>query len=240
MPASPNKPTRHDAQYTSLPFDSVPAASLKSGTKLYIFPPTSSTPTPEAQPTLTHSTPQATVATIALFPTEGPTIQVHFCGPEAPYRYGRSLPPIPTAIAPRIGLSVAAHRRRVAEHEVEPARRSASSKGTEIDLCYVDFGLDMNTDITRTAFGLTLQALVPPARTPGAREHSVLEWDIACRRCGAVVRHYYTDKFWNGRYLAHRREPQCKNAQPPVSHAAGSDGSSGRGIRRERDMFFYV
>ena len=124
---------------------------------------------------------------------------MQFNGPEVPYRYGRKLPPIPPSIAPRIGVSVAAHRRRIASHEIYVLPRTvASVEGTEIDLCYVDFGLDMNADITRTAFGLTLQALAPPTRTLGAREHSVTEWDIVCRRCGTVVKHYYTDKFWNG------------------------------------------
>lgn len=125
------------------------------------------------------------------------------------------MPPITTAIEPRIGASVAAHRRRAVEDELAVSRCSTYPAGTEIDLCYVEFGLDMNTDITRTAFGLTLQALVPPARTPGVREYSVLEWDIACRRCGTVVRHYYTDKFWNGRYLEHRKERRCRNSVAP-------------------------
>ena len=103
--------------------------------------------------------------------------------------------------------------------------------GTEIDLCYVDFGLDMNADITRTAFGLTLQALAPPTRTLGAREHSVTEWDIVCQRCGAVVKHYHTDKFCNGRYLAHRKDPQCKNFAVPAANGYAAE-STGRRTKR--------
>ncbi len=170
-------------------------AAMKAGIKLYIFPSTSSNPTEDAQRVIPRST---TISVIALFPTEGPTIRVHFDGPEAPSRYEYDLPPIGPSIPPRIAASVAAHLRRISPHKVDSFLRGASFEGTQIDLCYVDFGLDMNADITRGDFGLTVQGLVPPARIPGVNEYSVTEWEIECRRCGAVVKHYHTDKFWNG------------------------------------------
>ena len=198
------------------PSDPKLIAAMKSGIKLYIFPSTSSNPTEDAQHVIPRST---TISTIALFPTEGPTIRVHFDGPEAPYRYEYDLPPIGPSIPPRIAASVASHLRRIKSNEVDRLSLSASFEGTQIDLCYVDFGLDMNADITRGDFGLTLQGLAPLAHKPGARNHSVTQWEIVCRRCGAVVKHCHTDKFWNGRYLAHRKDPKCKKLALPAESA---------------------
>ena len=93
----------------------------------------------------------------------------------------------------------------------------------------------MNADITRGDFGLTLQGLAPLSRKPGERNHSVTEWEIVCRRCEAVVKHYHTDKFWNGRYLAHRKDPKCKKlAVPEKSADEPRESVSRKNHRRNR------
>lgn len=181
-----------------------------SNSALYIFPP-SSTHTLVQHPQPTHMLPNI------FSPLTGPTpIFVHFRGRRAYYRYSRNAPPGLSPPAPRLALSMWTHLRLSGTPVLPPLPTDPSTciaEGTQIDLCYVDFAVDMNEYPTRTDFGLMLQRLAP---TAGAQNHFVEEWDIACRRCGKLIRQYYTDEFWNGRYLLHRVEPQCKNREGEV------------------------
>ena len=141
-------------------------------------------------------------ATAALAKKELVNVQVHFNGPIAKYLHGGGAPYLTPDEAWRIEGSLAAHRRRFKVHGQHPALSAPSIDGMEIDMCYVDFSVDINAP--KRSFMKTLRDLEPNEASDARRY--VLRYEIVCPSCGDAVVHSYADKKWNGWYLDHRKE----------------------------------
>ena len=150
-------------------------------------------------------------------PSDGPAhakVFVYYRGPQMWHSYTRHPQPMDARLRRRLDMSIVAHVRQTIIHRAtdEPP---VLREGEDIDLCRIEFPLDINLDTTRREFGLMLQDLAPPVPPSmsggwGRRLYTVSEWDILCPRCGLTIRHFCTDKFWNERYILHLREEVCR------------------------------
>ncbi|KJA14022.1 hypothetical protein HYPSUDRAFT_59588 [Hypholoma sublateritium FD-334 SS-4] len=178
-------------------------------------PPTASAPSSHAPPVAvqhTHTTDHQALTVSHALSQESAQVQVHLSGPAVTWlveEFGANLHLTTDALATRIRLSRAAYTRRIIQFGQDPALRAPSAGAVEINMCYADYSVGM--DVTREALKRTLGRLALP--NSGDLGHCVSEWVIVCRRCGEGVTHYYADELWNGRYIAHRRDPRCTRKQ---------------------------
>ena len=186
----------------------------------YIFPPRMFTPQFNLALDIDRDTgpPNHIVkATSESLPNNIVEVRVMFDGPKVFWRYDAddSLQ-LPPAYKKRIHFSAMAHMRRHQKNAHGSAHSLALIEGTDIDLSYCDFWIDMNRIISREEFvGLTV-AFMPPitAAEPVPTQRGRI-WQIVCRRCGQAVTCPGKDVYWNGAYLIHHEK--CK---PPAIQAA--------------------
>lgn len=174
-----------------LEFPSIPTASSSNGTPQRVQ---------VVQRTAAHSTIHPAIAARAK--KELVNVQLHFNGPVVKYLHGADAPYLTPDAAWRIDGSLAAHRRRFKVHGQNPALSAPSIDGMEIDMCYVDFSVDIN--VLKRSFLKTLRDLEPNEASDVRRY--VLRYEIVCPSCGDAIVHSYADRRWNGWYLDHRME----------------------------------
>lgn len=217
-----------DAENTSHPL----TPPVVSKTDLWIFPPDGDIDALplDADPDFQHPPhPIYSPTNYPLSAQDPPQILIFYRGPQVVYNYTCNPPPMSYRLTRRIDLSISAHLRYAEAQQTYRDFRNhipLLEEGTEIDLRYVDFPHDINLNTTRTEFGILLQNLAPPIPPEVGSElrlHTVSQWDIVCRRCGEAITHYSTDKFWNTRYIQHRKESECKNWMVPAGQAVASD-----------------
>lgn len=166
-------------------------------------------------------------------------VRVHFAGPAMRYIHGgRSIVPIDPRILDRVNFSWIAHARRFREHGQNPELPPPPAnimEGIVIDLTYVDMWVRTNAVVNKMMFMIFVEFLTP-ATVTGSVEHGLLQWDIVCPECGEAIAHHCFDESWNGRYLEHRRSPQCKKQEirPVVKQAEASSKVPRRGGQGSR------
>ncbi|KJA14019.1 hypothetical protein HYPSUDRAFT_59587 [Hypholoma sublateritium FD-334 SS-4] len=160
-------------------------------------------------------------------------VRAHFTGPPMPYIHGgQSIVPIDQQTLNRVQFSYLAHGRRFREHGQDPNLRPPTllMEGVQIDMCYVDMWVRTSAVANRMMFLLFVERLTPE-KVRGDEEHGLLQWDIVCPQCEQAITHYVFDDLWNGRYLDHLRNSECKVQEriPKMKSGEGSHKRSGHG-----------
>lgn len=226
MPPSNTHSSHQDVTRVTLPSFAQFVASCGTGTipiesvSSHILPPVLSPSLLDSLSAFIQPTNPTTIAHPSTALKELAEVRIFFYGPPISFSYGGRNPagpaPLNPILARRIECSIPQLLRYKANGQ-DPPPHPASIEGMKIDLRYVDFRIDMRKGITREQFMQYLREFVPPVMSSDV-VYGVREWKIVCLRCRENIWHLISDEFWNGRYLAHRSDPQCEmhDLTPPV------------------------